>query len=116
MGNFFGITFIAVFAAQFLGTVAYLVQIGRLLRRLESKHKAIHEALGSPLLVFNNTPRNNMLVLGWLWHREFETIDDVETVALARSVRTLLLALASGLGVMILLFALLSVSSRGRAT
>ncbi len=116
MGNSIGIAFIAVFAVQFLVTVIYLVQIGRLLRRLESKHKSIHDSLGSPLLVFNNTLRNNMLVLGWLWRREFETIDDNETIALARIVRALLLALACGFVLVILLFILLSASFRGRAT
>jgi hypothetical protein len=107
MDNVIGIAFIVGFAVQAMGTVAYLVQVGRLLRRLDSKHNAVHESLGSPLLILNNRPRNNMLVLGWLWRREFESLDDPVTVALARSVRTMLLCLAVGFGVVLVLFTLM---------
>jgi hypothetical protein len=114
MDNVVGIVFIAAFAAQFVGTVIYLVQVGRLLRRLESKHQAVHESLGSPLLIFNNRPRNNMLVLGWLWRREFESLDDAGTIALARNVRTMLLCLAVGFGIVLLLFFVLQASFGSR--
>ena len=114
MDNALAIVFIAAFAAQFIGTVVYLIQVGRLLRRLESKHKAVHESLGSPLLIFNNRPRNNMLVLSWLWRREYDALEDAGTVALAGSVRTMLLCLAVGFGVVLLLFFSLQASFGSR--
>ena len=110
MDNVVGILLIAVFAVQVIGTVVYLAQVGRLLRRLESKHQAVHESLGSPMVILNNRPRNNMLVLGWLWRREFESLDDAGTVELARSVRTMLLCLAAGFGIVLLLFVVLQAS------
>jgi hypothetical protein len=114
MDNFIGIVFNAVFAVQFIGTVVYLIQVGRLLRRLESKHKAVHESLGSPLLILNNRPRNNMLVLCWLWRRDFESLDDAGTVALATGVRTMLLCLAVGFGIVLLLFFVLQAGFSSR--
>lgn len=104
MRGFIALAFIVLFVIQFIGTVIYLVQLARLLRRLESNHKAVHESLGSPSLVLNNTPRNNLLVLGWIWRREFGTIDDSKTIALARLVRMLFLVLACSFVAMLLLF------------
>jgi hypothetical protein len=110
MDSFIGILFIVVFAIQALGTLAYLVQAGRLMSRLESRHSQVHESLGSPSLILNNRPRNNMLVLRWLWRREFESLDDAGTVVLAKRVRALLLCLFAGFGVLLALFVILQAS------
>jgi hypothetical protein len=107
MDGVIGILFIVVFAIQALGTVAYLIQAGRLLSRLESRHKSVHESLGSPSLILNNRPKNNMLVLRWLWRQEFGSLDDAGTVALANRLRTLLLCLVAGFGVLLVLFVML---------
>ena len=88
MANIVSIAFIAVAAVLVLGTIAYLVNAGRLLRRLEERHKAVHESLGSPLLIMNNTPRNNVLFFRWIWGRDFQTLGDPDSVALARLVRS----------------------------
>lgn len=114
MGNVIGITFIVVFVVQTLGTVAYLVQIARLLRRLESNHPEIHKSLGGPQLVANNTPKNNMLMLRWLWRKDYQSIGDAATVSLAGIVRTLFVLLVSGFVFMIFLFVLLQLQ-HGRA-
>lgn len=108
MENVIGIAFMTVATAQVVGTIAYLVQAGRLLRRLEGQHKAVHESIGSPLLLANNTPRNNILFLGWIWNREFETLGDADSIAMAKLVRTLLISLLFGLAVLIALLLLLS--------
>jgi hypothetical protein len=107
MGNVIGLTFIVVFVLQTVGTVAYLVQTSRLLRRLESNHPEIHKSLGDPQLVANNTPRNNMLLLRWLWRRDYQSIGDAATVSLASIVRMLFVLLVSGFVFMIFLFVLL---------
>ena len=115
MGNPIGIAFIVVFVAQSIGTVAYLVQVSRLMRRLEAHHPEIHNSLGKPRLVANNTPQNNKQLLGWLWRREYQPIADAATVSLARSVRTIFLCLAVGFVNVLLLFLLLQVQ-HGRLT
>jgi hypothetical protein len=104
MGNVIGVAFIAVAAIQVLGTIAYLVNVGRLLNRLEHRHKPVHESIGSPLLIMNNTSRNNLLFLRWIWNRDFRSLDDSESVALASFVRSLLVSMLCGFAVLIALF------------
>jgi hypothetical protein len=104
MDNPASIAFLALVAVQVLGTVVYLVFAGRLLRRLQVHHSAVHESIGSPQLIANNTPRNNWLFLRWLWSREFEALPDSDSVALARRVRVLLLWLLLGFGAIITMF------------
>ena len=110
MGNVIGVTFIAVAAIQVLGTIAFLVNAGRLLQRLEDRHKLVHESMGSPSLIMNNTPRNNVLFLRWIWNRDFRTLDDPKSMALASFVRTLLVSLLFGLAVLIALFVAVTVT------
>ena len=109
MDNVIGIAVIVVFAAQLLGTIVYLVNVGRLLRRLEEQHKAVHESIGSPSLFANSTPRNNMRFFGWLWNREYESVESADTVALAKRVRGILLSLLCGFVLLIVLFLILNV-------
>jgi hypothetical protein len=104
MSNFIGISFITLAAVQVLGTLAYLIQVSRLFRRLENRHKAVHESIGSPSLIMNNTPRNNILFLRWIWKREFQALEDSDSVALASLVRSLLIVLLSGFAVLIALY------------
>ena len=104
MENFTTFAFITVAAAVILGTIVYLVNAGRLLRRLERQHPAVHESIGSPSLILNSTPRNNVLFFRWIWNRNFESLDDAKTIALSRLVRSLLIGLLAGLVVMVALF------------
>jgi RsiW-degrading membrane proteinase PrsW (M82 family) len=106
--NFISFAFVTVAAVLILGTVVYLVNVGRLLRRLESQHPAVHESIGSPSLFLNNTPRNNLLFFRWIWNRDFKSLDDSKSIALSRLVRSLLLGVLAGLVVMIALFLALS--------
>lgn len=105
-----GTAFLIVFAAQGLGTIVYLVNVGRLFRRIETQHRSVHESLGSPLLFANNTPRNNVLFLRWLWAQGFESLRDADTVALAALVRSLFVWLLYGFATMATLFAILMVT------
>jgi hypothetical protein len=106
--NLISFAFNTVAAVLILGIVVYLVNAGRLLRRLESQHPAVHESIGSPSLFLNNTPRNNVLFFRWIWNRRFESLNDSKSIALSRLVRSLLLGLLAGLVVMIALFLALS--------
>ena len=108
MENVISFAFVTVAAAQVLGTIVYLVNAGRLLRRLESQHATVHASIGSPSLILNNTPRNNLLFLRWIWNREFESLDSPSSIALSRLVRSLLVSLLVGFVVLIALFLILS--------
>lgn len=102
-----GTAFLVVFAAQFLGTTVYLGMVGRLFRRMKTRHKSVHESLGSPLLFANNTPRNNLRFLRWLWARGFESLEDAGSVALAALVRSLFVWLLYGFAILVALFLVL---------
>jgi hypothetical protein len=110
MSNVISILLILAVAIQCIGTVVYLIQVSRLLRRLESKHCAVHESLGSQTLVLNNTPQNARRLVKWLWRREFEKISDLHTVALAKQARTLLVWVGGNCLLTFFLFALFSAS------
>jgi len=108
MANTIAIAFIALAIVQLVCTLVYLVKTGQLLHRLEAQHPEVHEAIGRPLLIANNTPRNNVLFIRWLWRRDFETLQNTESIALARLVRLLLLWLFVGFAVLIAIFLVLS--------
>ena len=97
-------SFIVLFAVQGIGTVIYLFLLARLFNRLEGHHGAVHESLGRPSLFLNNNIRNNWLVIGWLWRKEFATLPDHETVRRATIVRVLFIALAVNFALMMVLF------------
>ena len=110
MTSVVNIAFIAVAAALVIGTITYLVNAGRLLRRLMERHKPVHESLGSPLLIMNSTPRNNVLFFRWIWSRDFEALEDSGSVELASLVRSLLVWLLVGFAVLVVLFMAFSVT------
>jgi hypothetical protein len=110
MTSVVNIAFIAVAAALVIGTIAYWVNAGRLLRRLMERHKSVHESLGSPLLIMNNTPRNNVLFFRWIWSSDFEALEDSGSVKLANLVRSLLVWLLVGFAVLVVLFVAFSVT------
>jgi hypothetical protein len=99
--------FVVSLAAQGIGTVVYLLLIARLFGRLKARHATAWEALGSPSLFLNNTIGNNRLVLAWLWNRKFRDLQEAQTMRLAGTVRTLLLALAGNFAVLVLLYLVL---------
>jgi hypothetical protein len=99
---------VLIIVSLVIGVAVYLVQVSRLLRRLEKHHPAVHGELGSPSPFLRNNARNNVAVFRWLWNREFDSLDRTETAELAAQVRTLLLSNLAGFGLLVLvLFALL---------
>ena len=111
MENVISFAFITVAAVQVLVTILYLVNAGRLLRRLESQHSTVHETIGSPSLILNNTPRANLRFFRWIWNREFDSLDCATSIALSRLVRSLLMSLLVGFLVLIALFLALNFTS-----
>jgi hypothetical protein len=104
MGNTAAATFIVLFAVQGVGTAVYLFMISRLFSRLERQHPDVYESLGSPSLFLNNNARNNALVLGWLWRKDFGDLSDPETARSAALVRRVLVMLIASFVVLIGLF------------
>jgi hypothetical protein len=100
------IFFLALVAVQFVGTLVYLVLIGTLLASLKRDHANVWESLGRPSLFLNNTIRNNVLVLKWLWRKGYSDLQNPATRRHASTVRTLLLMLFMN-------FALLAVCALG---
>jgi hypothetical protein len=107
---------VVLFAALVIGIVVYLIQMARLLGRLGERHPQVYESLGRPSLFLNNTPRNNLLVLGWLWRGDFEGLGDTDTISRCRSVRTLLVACLCGFVCLLVLFLAMSVLVNAQAT
>ena len=116
MPNVVPASIVILFAALVIGIVVYLIQMARLLGRLGERHPQVYESLGSPSLLFNNTPRNNLLVLGWLWRNEFEELGDPDTIGRCRAVRALLVACLSGFIALLVLFVALGILVNAKAT
>ena len=106
-------SFIFLSAVQGIGTAIYLFLVGRLFNRLEAHHRSVYESMGSPSLVRNNNVRNNMLVLRWLWRKEYLNLPDRETVRCASHVRTLLLTLSVNFAILLVLFIVFSAAYIG---
>jgi len=110
------VSFVVLFVALAIGIVVYLIQLVRLLGLLRNRHLQVFESLGSPSLFFNNSPRNNMLVLGWLWRREFEGLGDAQTISQFKAVRFLLLACLSGFIALLVIFVTMGILINAKAT
>jgi len=93
---------IVIFAFQFAGTILYLVLVRKLLSRLETNHTATWQELGVPSLFLNNNPRNNLLVLRFLWKRQYLSLQDPAITQLASRVRGLVLVLLVSFGFLII--------------
>ena len=116
MPNVVPASIVILFAALVIGIVVYLIQMARLLGRLGKRHPQVYESLGSPSLLLNNTPRNNLLVLGWLWRSEFDSLGDADTISRCKAVRTLLVACLCGFIALIVLFGAMGILVNARAT
>jgi hypothetical protein len=93
MASVLVLLFELLFVGQMIGTVVYLILIRRLMVRLSEGHRDTWRELGEPSLFLNNTPRNNMLLLRWLWRRSYLALDAPDDIRLAARVRSLLLTL-----------------------
>jgi hypothetical protein len=104
------VVWIALFGFQAVGTILYLALVRRLLVHLETNHAATWRQLGEPSLFLNNTLRNNLLLLRYLWDKEYLSLPDAGSIQQASRVRTLLLVLLTTFGILIIGFVVLGAS------
>ncbi len=67
---------IVLFCVLFAAVIFWLVMVVWLFRRLRLRHFEMFEAIGSPDLFTNNTPRTNWLFLKFLYGRQWKALDD----------------------------------------
>lgn len=60
---------------------------GFLLRMLRRDHPAVWESLGKPTLIANNSPKNSLATLRFLFRGDFEELDDARLVRYCRFLR-----------------------------
>ena len=106
---------VALFSVLVLGVAVYLVSLVRLISQLRQRHPTVYESLGSPSLFMNNSPRNNLLLLGWLYRRDYSDLGDVDTVRSADRVRLLLLATIGAMVALLVAYIVFGVSIYGSA-
>jgi hypothetical protein len=100
---------IVLFVWLVIGTTVYLLLVARLFSRLREHCPAVYDSLGSPSLIFNNTPKNNMLFLRWLWGRDYDDLSDADTVRKARVIRLVLASLLGTFAALIVAFVVFGV-------
>ena len=87
---------------QFLGTAVYLFLIRKVLVHLETNHTVTWRQLGEPSLFLNNSPRNSLLVVRFLWNKQYLLLQDAELTHLASRVRGLLVVLLGLFPIMVI--------------
>jgi hypothetical protein len=75
---------ISCFVLLFVMTAIWLVLVWWLFRHLREHHAATFEAIGSPSLFWNDSPRNNWLFLRFLFSSQWRALADP---AIANAVR-----------------------------
>jgi hypothetical protein len=104
MSSSLAIVFIGIAGVLFVATIVYLILIARLLGLLRDRFPQLYESLGSPSLILNNTPKNNILLLGWLWRRDFSSLSDTVAISRCSVVRGLLVWCLAGYAGLFALF------------
>jgi len=78
------IAFVVLVALSVIGCVLD----ARFVRKMRSRHPELWQSLGRPTIIPNNSIVNGFAVQRFLWHREYESVDDPGFVQLARVLRT----------------------------
>jgi uncharacterized membrane protein SpoIIM required for sporulation len=82
--NWLPTTFFLVLLASAVGGLALFA---KLLRQLRCRHQEVWKSLGSPTLVAGNSPAASFAFIRYLIHREYQRLDDPETIRLASFAR-----------------------------
>jgi hypothetical protein len=64
----------------------------------------MYEAIGSPTIFWNNSPRSNWLFLKFVFGSSWKNLADRELSAVARSMRVLLVLFVAGFVTLLVLF------------
>ena len=67
--------------------IASVVDV-RFMRQLRLRHPELWHSLGRPTIFPDNSISNGFAVQRFLWHREYESVDDPDFIQLARLRRT----------------------------
>jgi hypothetical protein len=77
-------------------------------RRLREKHALTYETIGSPTLFWNNSPRNQWLLVKFIFGTQWQELDDSAVARVCRFMRVFLIFYVAGflaIVVMMLIFA-----------
>jgi branched-subunit amino acid ABC-type transport system permease component len=86
-------TAFAILLVMFIASFAVGLVIQYIfLSRLRSRHAKTWETLGCPTLFLNNSIRNSLAILRFLWSREYRALSDPPFVRLAGFLRSYLAA------------------------
>lgn len=97
--------YISLFAILFAMAPVWWVLISWVFRRLREKHTLTYEAIGSPTLFWNNSPRNNWLFLKFIFGARWQELDDTALIKVSRIVRVFSVVYMLGfLGFVVLFF------------
>jgi len=92
------------FAVMFGTTVAWLVLLHLVLRRVERAHPDVYDSMGRPNVIMNNTPRNNGPALRFVLDRRYRTLEDPVLNRLGDLARLAFFASTTLMIVVVLLF------------
>ena len=79
-----------IFLGLIAGIVAFFVLISRFFEYLKQSHPTIYLDLGEPHLLFNNTPRLNVLILRFIFSADCEEAKDPVLASKTRTLRYLI--------------------------
>jgi hypothetical protein len=99
----------AWFGSLFILAIVWLGLIVWLFRRLRLRHPATYEAMGSPSLFWNNSMRNNWLLLKFLFGGQWRALGDARLSAVIRGMRVLLIVSLAGFAAFLAAFMALGV-------
>lgn len=96
--------YISLFAILFAMAPMLWGLISWLFRRLRENHTPTYEAIGSPTLFWNNSPRNNWLFLKFIFGARWQELDDSALTKVSRIVRVFSVVYMLGFLSLIVLF------------
>jgi hypothetical protein len=106
---------VGLFCVLVVSVAVYLISVVKLLSRLRQRYPTVYESLGSPSLFTNNSPRNNLKLLGWLYRRDYSDLGDIDTERSADRVRFMLLVTIGAMVTLLMAYIVFGVSIYGAA-
>jgi hypothetical protein len=85
-----------LFATLFVLAFVWIGLVLWMFRRLRVQHVETFEAIGSPSLFWNNSPRNNWLFLKFLFQGQWQLLEDRQLAIAARIMQVVFVAYMLG--------------------
>lgn len=102
---------IAWFGSLVVLVLVWFGLISWLFRRLRLRHPAAYEAIGSPSLFWNNSPRHNWLLLKFLFGSEWKGLGDPRLAAVVRGMQLLFVVYLVGFAALAVAFMTLGIDA-----